>query len=97
MAKHPKTPATKEAEGIFVKDPASAAIIYFDGAPNFGNSNGIVNITLAATRHLAAGGGIDIDVVAVGFLRCTVAAAIDLRRAIDNVLLIGAPTEGGTN
>jgi hypothetical protein len=37
---------------ITVTDTGIAPFIFFKGAPNFGFANGVVNITLAATRHL---------------------------------------------
>ena len=89
MARHP-TPA-KPAHGIVVTDDRRAPVIYFDGAPNFGANGGIVNITLAMARHLSAGDRIASDIVAVAHLRCSVQAAADLRKAIDDALLLHAP------
>jgi hypothetical protein len=72
--------------------------MYFEGVANFGNNNSIVNVTLATNRYLATGdGGVTTDVVAVVHLRCNIAAALDLRSALDKALLAGAPTEGGIN
>jgi hypothetical protein len=90
-------PQPKAAPGaVTVKDAAHAPVIYFDGAPNFGCNNGVVNVTLAVTRHLAnANGNIDFDVVAAAFLRCSIPAAIDLRNALNDALLLGAPAGGG--
>jgi hypothetical protein len=84
------------AGAITVKDTPHAPVVYFDGAPNFGNRHGVVNVTLAINRHLAnVAGGVDVDVVAVVDLRCSVAAAVDLRTALDKAILLGAPTAGG--
>jgi hypothetical protein len=96
MIKHPKAPEDPSlARGVVVVDAPHAPIIYFDGAPNFGNNNGIVNVTLATSRHLGnAAGGVTSDVLAVAHLRCTVQAAINLRKAIDDALLLGAPVDG---
>jgi hypothetical protein len=82
---------------IVVKDAANAPIIYFDGAPNFGNNNGVVNVTLAAARHMSDGDQITTDVVATAFIRCSVPAAIALRDAINAALLIGAPAPDQIN
>jgi hypothetical protein len=92
----PKTPATPAFD---VKDVGPAPIVYFDGATNFGWNNGIVNVTLAANRYLpdTASGGVVGDVIIVSHLRCTTAAAIDLRAALDKALLIGVPTDGQIN
>jgi len=49
---------------------------------------------LAAPRDEPSGGpGTDVVPVAVDHLRCTAAAAIQLRDAIDKALLIGAPVQ----
>lgn len=86
------------AAGIVVTDVPHAPIIYFDGAPNFGNNNGIINITLAVARHMSSGGnGVVSDVIAVAHLRCSIQAAIDLQRALNDALLLGAPTQGEPN
>jgi hypothetical protein len=37
---------------LTVTDTGIAPYIYFEGAPNFGFTNGIINVTLAAHRHL---------------------------------------------
>ncbi len=89
MSKKPKT--TRAVEPFLrISDPNGAPIIYFEGAPNSGCSNGIVNITLAAARNLPDGDRIHKDVVAVAFLRCSVTAAKALRHALDNALLLEA-------
>ena len=81
-------------KGITITDPNGAPIIFFDGAPNSGCSNGIVNVTLAAARNLAQNNNLVSDAVAVAFLRCSVSAAIELRRALDQAILIAAPAGG---
>lgn len=92
MSKHPKTSDLPDPNaGIVVSDTPHAPYIYFDGSPNFGNAGGIVNLTLAAARHLSDNQQIKSDIVAVAYLRCSIQAAIDLRNAIDQALLIGAP------
>lgn len=94
MTKQSNVPKAEAQAGLTVKDAIHAPIVYFDGAPNFGNVNGVVNITLAASRHLADGTNIASDVIAVAYLRCSIQAAIDLRSAIDNALLLGAKPAG---
>ena len=92
------SPTTKPAsEGIVIKDTYHAPVVYFDGAPNFGNNSGIINIPLVMGRHLAAGDHLESDIVVVAHLRCSIAAAIDLRNALNSALLLGAPTEGKMN
>jgi hypothetical protein len=94
-----KPTQTESAPGAYdVKDAMHAPVLYFEGAPNFGCNNSVINVTLAVSRHLAnSSGGVDADVVAVAYLRCSVPAAIDLRNALDKALLLGAPTEGKAN
>jgi hypothetical protein len=93
----PKPTETEPASGAYdVKDTMHAPVLYFEGAPNFGCNNSVVNVTLAVSRHLAnSKGGINADVVAVAYLRCSIPAAIDLRAALDKALLLGAPPADG--
>jgi len=89
-------PAGSRTE-LTVIDPGNAPIIFFEGAPNFGSNFGIINVTLAANRHLIVDGKVNADVIAVAFLRCNVGAAMALRKALDDALLLGAETEGEAN
>ena len=74
-----------------VKDGPSASFLYFDGTSNCGFHNGIVNVTIVANRFLPQkAGGVGTVAVAVSHLRCSVAAAIDLRDALDKAILISA-------
>lgn len=81
-----------------VTDDGQAPVVYFDLAPTFGNINGVVNVTLAFARHLIdANGQPSQQFVACAHLRCSIASAVDLRNALNDALLMGAPTEGGEN
>lgn len=96
-------PTSKPAHEVFVpvRDLPSAPIIFFEFCPTLGNHNGLINIMLAAGIVMPTGGTVtDVVPVAVAHLRCTAAAAVQLRDAIDKALLIGAPVhnpEGKTN
>ena len=79
---------------LTVTDTGMAPYIYFEGAPNFGFTNGIINITLAANRHLLKDGAPVRDVVATAHLRCNVPAALELRNALDAALLLAAQPQG---
>jgi hypothetical protein len=94
MADNPGRPEQVTPQKISVSDSNNAPIIFFDGASNFGNFNGIVNVTLAASRHLMTDGQVTSDAVAVAFLRCTSHVAIELRNALDQALLLGAKAQG---
>jgi hypothetical protein len=96
VAKKPDKPkAHAEPAPLIVKDVHHAPILYFEGAPNFGNNHGIINVTLAAARHVLEGNQIASDIVAVAYLRCNAMAAMALRQALDDALLLGAPTGSG--
>jgi hypothetical protein len=90
MADNPQIQPTK----ITVTDTGLAPYIFFEGAPNFGFANGVVNVTLAAGRHLLKEGVAVTDFVAVGYLRCNAVAAAELRNALDSALLLAAKTDG---
>lgn len=96
--KQPK-PSPQPLLTLPVVDVPHAPIVFFDMAPNFGNGPGVVHVTLAAWRHLPDNkGGTTSDLVVSGYLRCSVPAAISLRDAINNALLMGvAPADGGQN
>jgi hypothetical protein len=72
-----------------------APFIYFEKTPSFGCMNGVVNVTLASHRHLSEGSKVNTDLVAVAYLRCNVPAAMILRKALDDALLMAAPPAGG--
>ena len=58
-----------------------------------GFTNGVVNITLSANRTYAApDGAIVNEQIVVAYLRGNAPAALSLRQAIDNALLLAAPT-----
>ena len=97
MTDSPNNPEQAAPAKVTVTDDGNAPFIFFQGCPSFGNSNGIVNITLAAARHLLKDGAVISDVVAVAHLRCNVVAAVELRDALNNALLLGAKTEGQAN
>jgi len=89
-------PAPKTTNEVFtpIRDLPSAPIIFFEFCPTLGNHNGLINIMLAAGIVMPSGGpGTDVVPVAVAHLRCTAAAATQLRDAIDKALLIGAPVQ----
>lgn len=74
---------------------ASAPFLYFDGAPNFGFHNGIVNVTLEAVRFSAVEHEIIPDRVIVAHLRMGVTAAQALKNALERALLLAAPVPNG--
>jgi hypothetical protein len=93
MADDPDTRATEVI--IQVSDTPHAPFIFYEGAPAFGFTNGVVNITLAANRTMAGPDGVINEQVVVAYLRGNIQAAISLRQAIDNALLLATPTRQG--
>lgn len=94
MADNPDTHPAKEATMI-VSDTPHAPFVYYEGAPAFGFTNGVLNITLSAHRTLLGPDGVINEQVVVAYLRGNVQAALSLRQAIDNALLLAAPTGAG--
>jgi hypothetical protein len=70
-----------------LKSAAVAPFIYFDGAPAYGCANGIVEIELAARVLMPKNDGTAAtDLVCVSHLRCSAAAASNLREALDKAI-----------
>jgi hypothetical protein len=87
-------PAANAEVFVPVRDLPAAPIIFFEFCPTLGNANGLINIMLGAGVVLPTGGSTtEVVPVAVAHLRCTTAAAIQLRGAIDKALLIGSPVQ----
>ena len=96
MADETPTPAYTEtipgqAGGISAIASAHAPFIYFEGAPNYGYNNGIVNITLEALRYLPVGDKVMFDRVIVGHLRMSLQAATNLRGSLDAAIKLATP------
>jgi hypothetical protein len=93
-----ENPDTRPGEGavISVSDVQHAPFIFYELAPMFRFADGIVNITLSATRGQIGPSGTVVDEqVVVAYLRSNIAAVINLRLAIDKALLLAAPTQEG--
>jgi hypothetical protein len=82
---------------VTVTDIGIAPYIFFEVASNIGFTNGIVNVTLAAARHLIKEGAPYTDIVSVGYLRCNLTAAIGLRDALNGAILLGTKQRGGAH
>jgi hypothetical protein len=77
-----------------LRDLPSAPIIFFEFCPTLGNNNGLINILLATGIVLpTATTATDVVPVAVAHLRCSSAAATQLRDALNAALLIGQPVD----
>jgi hypothetical protein len=97
MTDNPDT-RPKEAQILPVADVPHAPFIFFENVPIFGFKNGIVNISLTAMHAwVTASDGVLNEQVVVAHLRGNVQAAISLRHAIDQALLLAAHTGGKAN
>jgi hypothetical protein len=80
---------------IQVSDTAHAPFIFYESAPTFGVTNGVVNITLSANRTwIGPNNTVMNEHVVVAYLRGNIFAAQGLREAIDKALLLASPTQG---
>ena len=94
MADKPKPRSGNVA--VPIHDMPHAPFIFYEVAPAFGFTNGIVNVTLSANRTYAgAKGAVVNEQVVVAYLRGNVQAALSLRDAINSALLLAAPTPQG--
>jgi hypothetical protein len=83
----PETPAANQGPVIISSSSSERApIIYFDGASCFGHHNGAIQIELAANLLMPIGAAVRVDVVQTAHLRCSPAAALALREALDKAL-----------
>ena len=80
----PESPATNPG-GVTISTPSAerAPFIYFDGVSCFGHHNGAIQLELAANLLLPVGPGVRVDVIQTAHLRCSLAAALALREALD--------------
>jgi hypothetical protein len=91
MKENPNPP--EKVTAVPVGDVPHAPFIFFESAPVFGFTNGVISITLATNRNYAGpDGGVVSEQVVVAYLRGNVPAALNLKQAIDNALLLAAPT-----
>lgn len=76
---------------------ANAPILYFENAPAFGHMNGILKVTLTATRDIPlANNKIASDHVVVAHLRMNHQAARALKTALEGALLLASPAPSDT-
>jgi hypothetical protein len=70
------------------KTMAACPFIFYEVAPAFGFTNGVVNIALSANRTWTGPNGVMNEQVVTAYLRGNVQAALSLRQAIDSALLL---------
>lgn len=73
--------------GAMLKNVAQAPMIYFDSNPTIGLANNIVELDLSARAlTLVSDGNVKVETICVAHLRCSIEAALNLRRGIDKAL-----------
>jgi hypothetical protein len=95
MADNPDPRLGEVAVVIPVNDVPHAPFIFYEAAPVSGYTNGVINLTLSATRTYIGSDGPRNEHVVVAYLRGNIQAAVNLREAINNALLLAAPTTEG--
>jgi len=92
---HKEAPVLRELPPVSEIGSAHAPFLYFEDASAFGHINGIIRVTLEATRLYPEAGehGAKIERVVVGHLRMNIPAARSLRAALDGALFLAAPAE----
>jgi len=96
MAEKPDT-RPPEAAVIPFSDIPHTPFIYYDAAPVSGYMNGIISLTLSASRPcVGPDGALRNDQIVVAYLRGNIQAAANLRKAIDTAILMASPTKEGT-
>jgi hypothetical protein len=97
MADNPDTAKTTEGQVSFiVRDILHAPVIYFENAPALGYLNGVIRITLSGSLSLPTSDGkTATEEIVAAYLRCNIPAALSLRKALDDALLLAAPPPEG--
>jgi hypothetical protein len=84
-------PPAEKVTAVIVDDVPHAPFILFESAPVFGFTNGVINITLSANRSYAGPDGAVVnEQIVVAYLRGNIPAALNLKQAIGNALLLAA-------
>jgi hypothetical protein len=83
--------------GVSAIASAHAPFLYFENVPAVGHLNGIIRVTLTASRDMPIPGADapGTDQVVVAHLRMNVPAAIALRTSLDAALLLATPAQTG--
>ena len=85
---------------------AHAPFLYFEGVSAFAHFNGVIRVTLEAARDMIIPGqpqavgsdrvAVASDRVIVAHLRMSILAALSLKTAIEEALLLAAPAAGAS-
>ena len=95
MTKNPDAGADKGAI-IPVGDSPHAPFIFYEGASTFDHVNGVIIITLSATRTWAGPEGVVSEQVVMAYLRGNIRAALNLRGLSGQGIAFGGSSAGGS-
>lgn len=74
--------------------PIPLPVVYFDNAPGLSHLNGIIGITLTVSGNAPVADGSVVSVASVvAHLKCNIQAALLLKAAIEQALLLATPVE----
>jgi hypothetical protein len=92
---HRETPVLRDLPPISEIGSAHAPFLYFEDASAFGHINGVIRVTLEATRLYPETGeqSVKVERVIVGHLRMNIPAARSLKAALEGALFLAAPPE----
>jgi hypothetical protein len=87
------TPVSYHARPIDKFASAHAPFLYFEEAPTFGHTGGVIQITLEAASLHGTHEAVAFERVIVAHLRMNIPAALALKAAIDGALLLAQPSQ----
>jgi hypothetical protein len=90
----PKFGLMKWGKDVVALQGTPLPVLYFDAAPCLSHLNGIIGITLTVTGGVPTEeGGVDNVASVAAYLKCNIPAAIALRQALDQAILLAQPVE----
>ena len=80
---------------IVALSPIPLNVIYFDDAPSLSFLHGVIGVTLTVRGNvpIAEREGVETVASVAAYLKCNIPAALALKAAIENALLLAAPVE----
>jgi hypothetical protein len=90
----PKFGVMQWGAGVVALQSTPLPVLYFDSAPSISHLNGVIGITLTVTGGAPTkNGGVDTVAAVAAYLKCNVPAAISLRAALDQAILLAQPVD----
>jgi hypothetical protein len=90
----PKFGMMKWGKDIIPLQSSPMPVVYFDGVPALSHLNGIIGVTLTVTGGVpTADAGVENCGAVVAFVKCNIPAAMALRDALNDALLLAQPVD----